>query len=258
MRGPLLAVRGVVVRRDGAAPLGPLELSVARGERLAVVGPSGGGKTTLLRLLLGLDRAAEGEVLVEGEPLARHDLLALRRRVGYVVQGGGLFPHLTAGDNAGLVARWLGWDEPRLAARLADLSRLARLSPELLARFPAQLSGGQAQRVALVRALVLEPELLLLDEPLGALDPVTRAELQDDLLAAFQELRVTVLLVTHDLAEAALLATRLALVREGRVVQEGSLDDLVSRPADAYVARFVGAWRSPLQPAPGASPGRSP
>ena len=243
---PLLELRGVVKRHRGAAALGPLDLAVGRGRTLAVVGPSGAGKTTLLRVLLGLERPDEGEVRFDGVPLADVDLLALRRRIGYVVQGGGLFPHLTAEGNAGLVARWLRWDEPRLRARVGELAELARLPSELLRRYPAQLSGGQAQRVALVRALVLDPEVLLLDEPLGALDPVTRADLQDDLAAAFARLRKTVVLVTHDLAEAALLGGQIALLRDGRVVQEGTLEELYRRPADPFVTRFLQAQRSPL------------
>ena len=243
---PLLELRGVVKRHRGAAALGPLDLAVGRGRTLAVVGPSGAGKTTLLRVLLGLEHPDEGEVRFDGVPLADVDLLALRRRIGYVVQGGGLFPHLTAEGNAGLVARWLRWDEPRLRARVGELAELARLPSELLRRYPAQLSGGQAQRVALVRALVLDPEVLLLDEPLGALDPVTRADLQDDLAAAFARLRKTVVLVTHDLAEAALLGGQIALLRDGRVVQEGTLEELYRRPADPFVTRFLQAQRSPL------------
>jgi osmoprotectant transport system ATP-binding protein len=243
---PALELRGALRRREGRIVLGPLDLAVPRAETLAVVGPSGAGKSTLLRLLLGLEAPDEGEVRVAGAPLAGQDLLALRRRVGYVVQGGGLFPHLTAAGNAALVARWLGWDEGRVRARLGALCELGRLPPPLLERYPSQLSGGERQRVALLRALFLDPEILLLDEPLGALDPITRSELQDDLRAAFARLGKTVVLVTHDLAEAALLGGRIALLRDGRVAQEGTLADLVHRPADAFVARFVGAQRSPL------------
>jgi len=243
---PLFELARAVKRHGGATVLGPLDLAVAAGRTLAVVGPSGAGKSTVLKLLLGLAPADEGEVRFGGVPLAAQDALALRRRVGYVVQGGGLFPHLTAAGNAALVARWLGWDPRRVASRLAELADLARLSPELLARYPAELSGGQAQRVALVRALMLDPEALLLDEPLGALDPITRADLQDDLRAAFARLGKTVVLVTHDLGEAAYLGHRIALLRGGRLVQEGTAEDLVRRPADAFVARFVRAQRSPL------------
>ncbi|HET9595167.1 MAG TPA: ATP-binding cassette domain-containing protein [Anaeromyxobacteraceae bacterium] len=239
-------MRGALRRREGRVVLGPVDLAVARGATLAVVGPSGAGKSTLLRLLLGLERPDAGEVRVVGAPLDALEPLALRRRFGYVVQGGGLFPHLTAEGNATLVARWLRWDPSRVRARLAELCDLARLPPALLGRWPSQLSGGERQRVALARALFLDPELLLLDEPLGALDPVTRADLQDDLREAFARLGKTAVLVTHDLAEASLLGGRIALLRDGRVAQEGTLADLVRRPADAFVARFVGAQRSPL------------
>jgi osmoprotectant transport system ATP-binding protein len=242
-----------VVRRHGSAvEIGPIDLQVASGETVAVVGPSGAGKSTLLRLLLGLERPDQGTVWLAGEPLEGRDLLAVRRRIGYVVQGGGLFPHLTAFGNVGLVARYLGWDAGRLEGRVRELAGLARLSEDLLRRYPAQLSGGQAQRVALVRALVLDPEVLLLDEPLGALDPVTRSELQDDLAMAFRRLGKTVVLVTHDLAEAALLCGRIALLRDGHLVQDGTLEDLVERPADPYVSRFIRAQRSPLELARGA------
>jgi len=242
---PKLELSGVVKRLGAQVALGPIDLKVMAGESLAVVGPSGAGKTTLLRLLLGLERPDAGAVRLSGGPLSDGDLLAARRRIGYVVQGGGLFPHLTAAGNAGLVARFLGWSGPRIEARVRELAALARLPFDLFARYPAQLSGGQAQRVALVRALMLDPEVLLLDEPLGALDPVTRAELQEDLARAFSQLGKTVVLVTHDLAEAAILCGRIALLKEGRLLQEGSLEDLVRRPVDAFVGRFVRAQRSP-------------
>jgi osmoprotectant transport system ATP-binding protein len=243
---PLFELAGAVKRHGGAVVLGPLDLPVPAGRTLAVVGPSGAGKSTVLKLLLGLEHPDAGDVRFSGQPIAAQDPLALRRRVGYVVQGGGLFPHLTAAHNAALVARWLRWDEARIARRLGELADLARLSPDLLARYPAQLSGGQAQRVALVRALMLDPEALLLDEPLGALDPITRADLQADLKGAFARLGKTVVLVTHDLGEAAFLGHRVALLRDGKLVQEGTVEDLVRHPADAFVARFVRAQRSPL------------
>ncbi len=241
---PHFELRGVSKRYGASDALGPVDLALPRGGALAVVGPSGSGKSTLLKLLIGLERPDAGAVRYDGRPLERVDLLALRRRVGYLVQGGGLFPHLTARENAALVARWLGWDAPRVEARIAELADLARLPGDVWSRHPSQLSGGQAQRVALVRALVLDPEAVLLDEPLGALDPVTRAELQDDLAAAFARLGKTVVLVTHDLAEAALIGRRIALLRGGRIAQEGTLDDLARHPADAFVARFVGAQRT--------------
>ncbi len=222
--------------------VGPIDLAVHRGETVALLGESGSGKSTLLRLLLGLLRPDEGEVRFAGEPV-RGDDPAFRRRVGYVVQGGGLFPHLSAADNAALVARHLRWEPARIARRLGELATLARLPLDALSRLPRELSGGQAQRVSLVRALFLDPELLLLDEPLGALDPLTRADLQADLRRAFEDLGKTVVFVTHDLAEAAFFSSRLVLLREGRVAQEGSFGDLAGSPAEPFVARFVGAQR---------------
>jgi osmoprotectant transport system ATP-binding protein len=232
------------VKRFGpAAGVGPVDLAVPDGASLALIGPSGAGKSTVLRLMLGLLRPDEGAVLLGGAPLDPDDD-ALRRRYGYVVQGGGLFPHLTARDNAVLVARHLRWDRARIAARLEELGALARLPGDVWGRLPSELSSGQAQRVSLVRALFLDPALLLLDEPLGALDPITRAELQDDLRAAFQRLRKTVVIVTHDLAEAAFFAEILVLLRAGRIVQAGAFAELVRAPAEPFVARFVGAQRA--------------
>ncbi len=242
----MFQLSGATRRYPGGEGLGPIDLSIPSGRTTAVVGPSGSGKSTLLRILLGLVVPDAGSVRFDGREVPGEDVLALRRRMGYVVQGGGLFPHLTAGDNAALVARYLGWEEARLAARLVELSRLVRLPPEALARYPRQLSGGQAQRVSLMRALLLDPAVLLLDEPLGALDPVTRHDLQVDLRDAFRRLGKTVVVVTHDLAEAAWLADRLLVLREGRVAQEGTPAEVMASPADEFVARFVRAQRASL------------
>ncbi len=244
---PVLELRAVTKRFGGAAAVGPVSLSVTTGETVALLGPSGSGKSTLLRIALGLLRPDAGEARFLGAPIGPDDHAA-RRRIGYVVQGGGLFPHLTAAGNAALVARHVGWPAERTRARLAELAALARLPPDALSRHPRALSGGQAQRVSLVRALMLDPPLLLLDEPLGALDPITRAELQQDLREAFRALSKTVVLVTHDLAEAAFLADRLVLLRDGRVVQEGTLADLARAPAEPFVTRFVGAHRALVLP----------
>lgn len=237
----MFQLSGATRRYPGGEGLGPIDLAIPAGRTTGVIGPSGSGKSTLLRLLLGLVTPDAGTVRFQGREVAGEDVLALRRRMGYVVQGGGLFPHLTAGDNAALVARHLGWEEARVAARLLELSRLVRLPPEALARYPRQLSGGQAQRVSLMRALLLDPAVLLLDEPLGALDPVTRHDLQLDLRDAFRRLGKTVVVVTHDLAEAAWLADRLLVLRDGRVAQEGTPAEVMTSPADEFVARFVKA-----------------
>jgi osmoprotectant transport system ATP-binding protein len=247
MRQPVLELQQVTKRFGAAAAVGPVSLDVKPGETVALLGPSGAGKSTLLRIALGLLRPDGGEARFLGAPIGPGDHV-LRRRIGYVVQGGGLFPHLTAAANATLVARHLGWPAERVRARLAELVTLARLPPDALERHPRALSSGQAQRVSLVRALMLDPELLLLDEPLGALDPITRAELQEDLRTAFRAVSKTVVLVTHDLAEAAFFADRLVLLREGTVVQVGTLADLARTPADPFVARFVGAHRALVLP----------
>ena len=245
MSVPAFEAIGVSKRYDGAAALGPIDLRIAEGGTTVLIGPSGAGKSTLLRLFNGLLAPDGGQIRFRGQPLRRDELPAVRRQIGYVVQGGGLFPHLDAEGNVALVARWLGWDEPRIASRMAELSEIARLPTEALRRFPLQLSGGQAQRVSLMRALMLDPAVLLLDEPLGALDPMTRFDLQSDLREAFARLRKTVVMVTHDLAEAAFFADRLVLLRGGAVLQQGTLRELLDKPADPFVPRFMRAQRPP-------------
>jgi osmoprotectant transport system ATP-binding protein len=169
--------------------------------------------------------------------------MLLRRRMGYVVQSGGLFPHLCARDNVTLAARHLGMPRETMARRLDELRELARLPADALERYPAQLSGGQCQRVSLMRALMLDPAVLLLDEPLGALDPMIRRELQDELRRIFMTLHKTVVLVTHDLEEARFLGDRIVLLDEGRIEQDGTYEDLLERPASSFVERFVNAQR---------------
>jgi osmoprotectant transport system ATP-binding protein len=240
---PILELRGAAKRYDGKTVLAPLDLQVARGETVGLIGPSGAGKTTILRLALGLLAPDAGVVRFRGAPLDRSNVRAVRRQLGYVAQDGGLFPHLTAAQNVELMARHLGWDASRIRARRHELLELTRFPADALDRLPAQLSGGQRQRVGLMRALFLDPDLLLLDEPLGAIDPVVRAELQDDLSAIFTRLGKGVIVVTHDLAEAAFFARRLVLLREGRVVQQGSIEALVRAPAEPFVTRFVEAQR---------------
>ena len=240
-QAPLFELRGAVVRFGDRVALGPVELAVARGQTVALLGPSGSGKSTLLRLLLGLLRPDAGTVLFDGAPPTR----AARLRMGTVIQDGGLFPHLTAAANVGLMPRQLGWSTARIAARTEELAALTEFPRDALARHPGQLSGGQRQRVALMRALVLDPEALLLDEPLGALDPLIRADLQEELRAIFARLGKTVVFVTHDLAEAGFFAARIVLLAEGRVVQDGTWRQLLDEPASPFVSRFVRAQRRP-------------
>jgi osmoprotectant transport system ATP-binding protein len=239
--GPILRVVAASKTFGRVQALAPTSLEIPAGQTTVLIGPSGSGKSTLLRLMVGLVRPDAGKVLFRDQELRAENLGELRRHVGYVVQEGGLFPHLTARDNVTLMARHLR--RPGIEARVGELRALARLPADLLDRFPAQLSGGQRQRVGIMRALMLDPDLLVLDEPLGALDPLVRAELQDDLLAVFRTLGKSVVMVTHDLDEAAFFAERLVLLREGRVVQEGALAELSRAPADPFVTRFLHAQR---------------
>jgi len=228
--------------------LQPIALTVPSGQTTVLIGPSGCGKSTLLRLLVGLTAPDTGTVLFEGTPVTPANALRLRRRLGYVIQDGGLFPHLTAHGNVTLMARYLGWERERIESRLGELAGLTRFPAEALDRYPAQLSGGQRQRVGLMRALMLEPAALLLDEPLGALDPLIRSDLQDDLRRIFKTLGKTVVLVTHDLGEAAFFADRIVLMRAGRIVQQGTLQELWRAPADPFVRQFIQAQRGPELP----------
>ena len=241
--GPVLVLRGVERRFGDRPAVRQLSMEVPRGRTTVLLGESGGGKSTLLRLMAGLLAPDAGEVLLEGEPVTPLTGPALRRRMGFGLQSGGLFPHLTAADNVTLLARALRRPPAWRARRLTELAALVRLEPELLSRWPGQLSGGQRQRVSLMRALMLEPAVVLLDEPLGALDPVTRGELQRELLRVFRALGTTVVLVTHDLDEAGMLGDRIALMHDGALVQVGAMEELVSRPADPWVAQFLAGWR---------------
>jgi osmoprotectant transport system ATP-binding protein len=248
---PILRLLSVSKRFGGVVALGETSLDVETARTTVLLGPSGCGKTTALRLMLGLLRPDTGQVLFKQVPLDQEGLRRARAQMGYVVQDGGLFPHLSALDNVRLMARHLRWPEPRMRERVAELAELVRLPERVFARFPGDLSGGQKQRVALMRALMLDPELLFLDEPLGALDPLVRADLQDDLVGIFRRLAKSVVIVTHDLAEAALFGDVLVLLQDGRVVQRGSLAELVTRPASPFVTRFVSAQRRLDVPAAG-------
>jgi osmoprotectant transport system ATP-binding protein len=218
---PVVEFRRVSYTPRGAtsAVISDLDLKIFRGETLVLLGESGCGKTTTLKLINRLIEPTAGEVLVEGRATTAWDEIALRRRTGYVIQEAGLFPHFTVARNVGLVPALEGWEARRTAARVAELLRLVGLSPEnFSARFPAELSGGQRQRVGVARALAADPPLLLLDEPFGALDPLTRAGLQREFAALTRRLGKTAVFVTHDVREALTLATRVALMHAGRIV----------------------------------------
>lgn len=242
----MLELRRVEKRYGPTTALHATDLTIPEAQTTVLIGPSGCGKSTLLRLLIGLIEPTAGEVLIEGDPLTPKTVNALRHRMGYVIQDGGLFPHLTARGNATLLAKHLEWNDERCNARLKELAQLTHLPEGALDRYPAQLSGGQRQRVSLMRALMLDPPVLLLDEPLGALDPIIRSGLQEELREIFRALHKTVVMVTHDLAEAAYFADAIVLMRRGRIAQRGSFRDLMKNPAEDFVSDFVRAQRAPL------------
>jgi len=239
----LVKFEDVSKRYGDAIALYPTNLSIESGKTKVLIGPSGCGKSTLLRLIIRLIEPDSGSIEFDGKPVTRDNINALRRRIGYVIQEGGLFPHLTARSNVLLMAHHIGKSKEETHNRLRELSELTRFSENLLPRYPVELSGGQRQRVSLMRALMLSPELLLLDEPLGALDPLVRASLQKDLKEIFARLSQTVLVVTHDLAEASYFADEIVLMNEGRIIQKGTITDLREKPADPFVSEFINAQR---------------
>lgn len=247
----MIELTGVSKRYGPAQVLTGTDLHIAPGRTTVLIGPSGCGKSTLLRLMLGLVKPDTGTVCFDGTPVNRKSAPAIRRRMGYVIQDGGLFPHQTARGNVTLMARHLGWDASRINARLSELATLTQFPIDGLDRYPVELSGGQRQRVALMRALMLDPQVLLLDEPLGALDPMIRSDLQQDLRRIFQTLGKTVVLVTHDMGEAGFFGDAIVLLREGRIVQHGTLATLLESPADAFVTRFINAQRRTLDASAG-------
>jgi len=237
----MIQLQGVTKRYGQSVALHPTNLEIPDAQVVGLIGPSGCGKSTLLRLIVGLIEPDAGQVTIDGERMSAATALSIRQRLGYVIQDGGLFPHLTARENITLMGRHLGKpvDVPRLA-------QLTRFPVDGLDRYPNELSGGQRQRVGLMRALALDPSTLLLDEPLGALDPLVRNGLQADLKSLFAELRKTVVFVTHDMGEAAYLADRIVLMRDGRVVQDGTLTEFQQQPVEPFVTEFLNAQRAPV------------
>ncbi|MFL6530053.1 MAG: ATP-binding cassette domain-containing protein [Chthoniobacterales bacterium] len=235
----MVQLTGVSKHYGATAALHCTDLAFARGKTTVLIGPSGCGKSTLLRLIIGLLQPDSGEIRFEGTTVTRETIEPLRHHIGYVIQEGGLFPHLTARGNVLLIAKHL-----KKEVQLDELCALTRFAREALDRYPAELSGGQRQRVGLMRALALSPDLLLLDEPLGALDPLVRAALQQDLKEIFTRLQQTAILVTHDLAEAGYLGDIIVLMNEGRIVQQGTIGELRDSPASPFVTEFINAQRA--------------
>jgi osmoprotectant transport system ATP-binding protein len=222
-----------------------LSLTIPAGEICVLVGPSGGGKTTAMKLVNRLIPLTEGDIRIDGRSIGSLDETELRRGIGYVIQQIGLFPHMTVAGNIGTVPRLLGWDRERIDARVRELLDLVGLDADGdRGRYPAQLSGGQRQRVGLARALAADPPLMLMDEPFGAIDPITRERLQDEFLRLHREIRKTVIFVTHDIDEAIKMGDRIAILAEGgHLAQYDTPDQILAEPANEFVARFVGQDR---------------
>jgi osmoprotectant transport system ATP-binding protein len=244
----MIALREVTKRFGATAALDAVSLEVPAATTHVLLGSSGSGKSTVLRLILGLTLPDRGTVWVDGTPVDVGTRDRLVARMGYVVQDGGLYPHLTASDNVALAAEAQAWPRDRIATRLTELAGLTGLDAAMLRRYPRQLSGGQRQRVGLMRALMLDPPILLLDEPLGALDPIVRVELQEQLGRLVADLKKTVVMVTHDVREAARLGHTITLLTAGRVVQQGTYADLAERPASPFVTQFLTAQTVPAPP----------
>lgn len=241
----MIELEGVSKSYNGVQALKKLSLHIRPRSSTVLIGPSGCGKSTILRLIIGLTRPDEGTIRFEGAPVTPENIRRQRLKMGYVIQEGGLFPHLTVRQNASIMAKQLRWESELIEERLEELGELVQLPHARYDDYPAQLSGGQRQRVSLMRALMLDPDVLLLDEPLGALDPMIRSSLQDDLKTIFEKLGKTVVLVTHDIGEAAFFADRIVLLRRGEIIQKGRLEELVKAPADSFVDEFIRAQRPP-------------
>lgn len=243
---PTIEFRSVSYHVDSTQVLNGFNLSVARGETLVLLGRSGSGKTSALKLVNRLVSPTTGEVLVDGS--AKQDVIHLRRSMGYVIQESGLFPHFTVARNIGLIPKIEGWSEDRVNSRVQEMLQLVGLSPEMGSRYPHQLSGGQRQRVGVARALAADPEILLMDEPFAALDPLTRDELQREFFLLQQRLHKTVIFVTHDLREALRLGTRIALMEAGKLVTVLTPQEFV-KSDDPWASAYVRAFGDGLESA---------
>jgi osmoprotectant transport system ATP-binding protein len=243
-RGATVEFRSVSKRYPGQQAVDGLSFTVPAGRICILVGPSGSGKTTSLKMVNRLIEPSDGSILIDGHDVLQEEPTALRRRIGYVIQQVGLFPHQTIADNVATVPRLLGWPAERIAARTEELLALVGLDPSRFARrYPAQLSGGERQRVGVARALAAEPPVMLMDEPFGAVDPIVRDRLQNEFLRIQRDQGTTVLFVTHDIDEAIKLGDRVAVMRSGRLVQFAAPGELLAHPANDFVAEFVGSDR---------------
>ena len=243
-RGATVEFRDVTKRYADQVAVDRLSFTVPAGKICILVGPSGSGKTTSLKMVNRLIEPTSGAILIDGQDVTTEEPTQLRRRIGYVIQQVGLFPHQTIAENVATVPRLLGWTRQRIDARVAELLSLVGLDPGRYARrYPAQLSGGERQRAGVARALAAEPPVMLMDEPFGAVDPIVRDRLQSELLRIQRELGTTVLFVTHDIDEAIRLGDRVAIMRDGRLIQYAPPGELLAHPANEFVAQFVGSDR---------------
>lgn len=239
----MIALENITKAYGNTAVIDDLSLLVESGSTTVLIGPSGCGKSTTLKLINGLVRPENGSVIINNQNIGDYDIFSLRTKIGYVIQDGGLFPHLTACENVSILASYLGWKKQSISERLGELCELTKFPSEVLSRFPVQISGGQRQRVSLMRALMLDPDILLMDEPLAALDPIIRYDLQNDLKQIFNTLNKTVILVTHDINEADFFGNKIVLIKDGSVVQEGTLKQFVEYPSNSFVTKFISAQR---------------
>jgi len=242
---------------DGHQVLKNMNLEMKDGEITVLIGPSGCGKTTTMRLINRLTAASSGSIQIDGQDIASFDPVVLRRKIGYVIQHIGLFPHMNIAKNVGVVPRLLKWDKARIAARVDELLAMVGLDPQVYrSRYPSELSGGQQQRIGVIRALAADPSVILMDEPFSALDPISREQLQDELIRLQHELKKTIVFVTHDMDEAIKLADTIVLMNDGEVVQSGSPEQILRHPANDFVKNFIGKKR--LHAENGVVPGELP
>ena len=240
----MIDLNNITKKFEDTTALENFSLSIAEGKTTVLIGPSGCGKSTVLRIIVGLVQAETGRIELNKNEILTQEINDFRHRLGYVIQDGGLFPHMTAEENITLMAKHLLWTNDRINDRLALLINMFHLDNDMMKRYPLELSGGQQQRISLMRALMLDPDLLLLDEPLAALDPMIRFDLQQELKSIFNKLSKTVILVTHDIAEAAFFSDEIVLMREGNIVQQGTIDELITSPEEAFVTKFITAQKS--------------
>lgn len=243
----MIQLKQVTKSFNGVEVIHDLSLTIPQGKTVVLIGPSGCGKSTLLRLMIGLLWPDQGKVSINHENVSPENVERLRQKVGFVLQNGGLFPHMTASQNMRFMADYLQHDRSQTGHRILELCDMTNIHPDLLNRYPSELSGGQVQRVALMRALMLDPDVLFLDEPLGALDPLNRVSLQEEMKTIFNQLGKTVVMVTHDMGEAALFGDLIVIMKDGFLLQYDTLSNLSTQPKSPFITEFINAQRKPWQ-----------